>query len=118
MGPDVASKRMPAVRLTAIPSVFQPLTNQLIRRGSPYAVHAAQVVHQVVEVIEVLAAKRAARKPLALIIVVVCCRSHSAQLHQESSENEENADRTQRWKALCLSLGPRCAKMPVPATSL
>ena len=118
MGPNVASIRMPAVRLTAIPSGSQPLTNQLICRGSPYAVDAAQVVHQVVKVVEALVAKYIARKPLAPIMVVACCRSHSAQLYQQSGENEEKEDRTQRWKAPRLSLGPRCAIIPVVATSL
>ena len=73
MDPDVASKRIPAVRLTATASPCQPLANQHIPRGSPHAVHTAQVVHQVVKVVEVLVAKYTASKPLAL---VVCRRSH------------------------------------------
>ena len=73
MGPDVVSKRIPAVCLTAIASACQPLANHHIRRGSPHAVHTAQVDHQVVKVVEVLVAKYTASKPLAL---AVCRRSH------------------------------------------
>lgn len=75
------------------------------------------MVYQVVDVGEALAAKYTVRKPLALIIIVVCCRSHPTQLYQQSGKNEENEDRTQRWKALRLLLGSRCATMPVDATS-
>ena len=53
MRPNVASKPIPAVHLTAPASVCQPLTNQLIRRGSLHAVRTTHVVHQVVKVVEV-----------------------------------------------------------------
>jgi hypothetical protein len=118
MRPNVASEPIPAVPLTAPASLRQPLTNQLIRRGSLHAVHTACVVHQVVKVVEVSVANYTVCKPLALIIVVVCCRSHSTQLYQQSGESEETEDRTQRWKALRLSFGLRCATMPVAAISL
>lgn len=40
MGPDVTSESIPAVLLTAGPSVCHPLTDQLLVRGSLHAVHA------------------------------------------------------------------------------
>jgi hypothetical protein len=66
MGPDMASKPIPAVHLTAPASVCQPLTNERLRRGPLHAVHMACVDHQVVKVVEVLAAKYTACEPLAL----------------------------------------------------
>ena len=89
VGPDVSSVSIPAVPLIAVPCVCQPPTIQLPCSGSPHVVRIAKVVHQLVKVGAHLVARSTARTPPALMGIVVCCGSHSAQLHQQSGENKK-----------------------------
>jgi len=89
VGPDVSSVPIPAVPLIAVPCVCEPPTNQLPCGGSPHVVRIAKVVHQLVKVGAHLAAGSTARTPPTLMGIVVCCGSHSTQLHQQSGKNKK-----------------------------
>lgn len=79
MGPNVTPEPISAALLPTGLSVQHPLTIQPRCSGSLHAVHIAKVVHQFVKVGAPSVARYTARRPPALLGVVVCCDSHSTQ---------------------------------------
>lgn len=71
MRPNVTSEGVSTILVVTTPSVCPPLAKHPPSRRSLHVVDAAEVIHQVIKAGETLGAEHAARKPPALMTVVV-----------------------------------------------